>query len=67
MKPAAKARSAKMKPVVSLLLVKNLAPMIAASEPNTKKSYHSNTVPSEEAKMTLRSSAVIGRVAGRSP
>lgn len=39
--------------------LKKVAPMIAASEPYRKKSYYSKTVPSEEAKITLRSSRVI--------
>ena len=51
-KPAAKASSAKMKAVVSLTPLKNCLAMIAASEPYRKKSYHSNTVPRDEARMT---------------
>ena len=52
--PAAKASSAKMKPVVSLTPEKNCREMIAESAPYRKKSYHSNRVPSEDAKMTRR-------------
>jgi hypothetical protein len=37
---------------------KKVEPMIAASEPYRKKSYHSKTVRRDEAKMTLRSSSV---------
>ncbi len=44
-----------MKPVVSFTPEKNWAVMIAASEPYRKKSYHSMTVPTDEARMTMRS------------
>jgi hypothetical protein len=50
--PAAKVSSARMKPSVSPALAKKCLAMVEASEPNRKKSYHSKTVPAEEAAMT---------------
>ena len=58
MKPAENANSAKMKPIAGSAFEKNCAAMTPASEPKSTKSYHSNTVPSEEAMMTLRSCAL---------
>jgi hypothetical protein len=54
MKPAANAPNANMKPALALPAVKFLA-ISAASVPNRKKSYHSNTVPMEEATTTWAS------------
>jgi hypothetical protein len=50
-KPAAKAPRAKINPALSLPAVKCFA-MTEASAPNRKKSYHSNTVPIDEAATT---------------
>ena len=51
-KPAAKVSSAKISACVGPALAKKCLPMMAASEPKMKKSYHSKTVPAEEAAMT---------------
>ncbi len=58
MNPAEKARSAKIKPIEGSAFEKNCAAMTLASEPKSTKSYHSKIVPREEARITLRSSAV---------
>src|SRR5690606_17192964 len=42
----------------------NVAPMIVARVPKMKKSYHSKTVPADEAAMTSRMSRALGRSAG---
>src|SRR5690349_953114 len=60
-KPAAKASSAKTFRVASGNDEKNCAPMIAASDPYRKKSYHSKIVPADDARMTFFSSRVMGR------
>src|SRR5215469_9740097 len=54
--PAAKARRANRKPVVSSTPEKNCFEMVTASEPYKKKSYHSKMVPSDAATISFRSS-----------
>ena len=58
MKPAEKARRAKIRPVVGSVFEKNKRPTIGAIAPKRMKSYHSNTVPMQDAAMILISSLV---------
>ena len=53
------ASNAKMNASVGLSPAKNFAAMTGYSEPNIRKLYHSNTVPSDAPKTTLRSSGVM--------
>jgi hypothetical protein len=50
MNPAANANKANINPVVGSAFAKKCLAMYAASDPYKKKSYHSNTVPNEDAK-----------------
>ena len=60
MNPAANANKAKMSPVVGSALAKNCLAITAANDPYKKKSYHSNTVPKDDAMSIFLSSSVIG-------
>ena len=51
-KPTAKTKSAAIKAAVSFKPLKKCSVMIEISRPKIKKSYHSNTVPLEEAATT---------------
>src|SRR3546814_15339257 len=59
-KPAAKAISARMKPVVSLNPAKKWTEIALASRPQREKTYHSNTVPSDDAAHTSVSQRALG-------
>src|SRR5688500_14649206 len=61
-KPEAKPSRVKMKAAVGLAPEKKVALMLAARDPARERSYHSKTVPTEDAMMTFRSSRVIGRL-----
>ena len=63
-KPAAKAIRAKMNAVVSLTPAKNCLLSTVAKAPYKKKSYHSKTVPRDDAKMIFRSSRPVVPLAG---
>jgi hypothetical protein len=63
MKPAANANKANINPVVGSAFAKNCLAITAASDPYKKKSYHSNTVPNDEAISIFRSSLLIGLLA----
>ena len=58
--PAANASKANISPVVGSAFAKNCLAITAANDPYKKKSYHSNTVPNDEAMSIRFSSLVIG-------
>ncbi|MNQ98040.1 hypothetical protein D3C85_1137140 [compost metagenome] len=58
--PAAKLRRVKMKAAVGLTPENIAAEIWVASAPARKKSYHSNMVPREDARITLRSLLAAG-------